>query len=180
MAGTGSQELNITSCIFCGFSQVTAILPTGYSKRKINSIGGKLVIEGQHSGQEDISERITISPLYVTCENCERDYTLYGLDRAQDKEFTEIVLRNTFFYNEDAEKEILSSLAKLNIIKGIEMAQNIKGIAVMKEESELILYLVFDKYYLAFTKKTNKDNQLTYHIRSVFPTSRSLNGGEFL
>ena len=180
MTGTGSQKLNITSCIFCGFSQVTATLPTGRLKSKTNSIGLKFLIEGQHSGEEGIIEKITSSPLYVICENCGRDYALYGLGRAEDKEFAEVVLKNTSFYNEDEEMEILSSFAKLNIKKGIEMAQNIKGIAVMKEESELILYLVFDKYYLAYTKKTNKDHQLTYHIRSVFPTSRSLNGGEFL
>jgi hypothetical protein len=130
--------------------------------------------------EEGISESITSSPLYVICENCGRKYLLYGLARAQDKEFTAIVLKNTRFSNEDEKKEILSSFNKLNIITGIEMAQNIKGIAAMEEMQEEILCLVFDKYYLTFTKKTNKDNQLTYYIRSVFPTSRSLNGGEFL
>ncbi len=180
MAETRNPQLNITSCIFCGLSQVTATQPAGSLKRKTNSIGGKLIVEGQHTDESSSTESIVSSPLWVNCENCGWDYVLYGLNREQDKEFARIVLKNTKYYNDIEEKEILSSIESLKIKRGIEMAENLKGIAAMGGSPEERLYLVFEKYYLTFTKKNNNNKQLTYYIRSVFPTNSSLNGGEFL
>jgi hypothetical protein len=181
LAETGSPQLNISSCIFCGLSQITATQPSKTLKRKTNTIGGKLIVEGTHAEETIITESVVSSPLWIKCENCGWEYILYGLDRKQDKEFAKIVLQNTKYFDDKIEQEeIISSLNSLKIRKGIEMVENLKGIAAMGGNPEERLYLVFEKFYLVFTRKHNNDKQLIYYIRSVFPTSRSLNGGEFL
>ena len=159
---------------------MTATQPTGSLKRKSNSIGGKLIIEGSHSDESSNTENVVSSPLWVNCENCGWDYVLYGLNREQDKDFARIVLKSTKYYDEIERKEIISSLDNLKIKRGIEMVGDLKGIAAMGGNPEKRLYLVFEKYYLVFTKKNNNDDYIIYYLRSAFPTNSSLNGGEFL